>query len=199
MGSDFSPGQSRYGSKDDEAFETAAMEAIESENSPSCVPKKLFLLVQALSPRLFRMQYFLPSEHPFRAPFLAEFGGDDRENVSAQVKQPRGKTTTYLRIIKLKLLMSFKSKGLASFFSLPLYVGFRSSHLMKTFPFPSSPSSLKSYSQLTVLCSLPFGLFGNSSSFNMKVYCFPSDLKTSTSNPSNFVRSQGDRASPVVR
>ena len=75
MGSDFSPGQSWYGSKDDEAFETAAMEAIERENSPSCVPKKLFLLVQALSPRLFRMQYFLPSEHPFRAaspsPFLS--------------------------------------------------------------------------------------------------------------------------------
>jgi hypothetical protein len=49
-------------------------------------------------------------------------------------------------------LMFLRSNGLASFFSLPLYVGFKSFQAMNTFPDSLSAASFsmsKSYSQLT--------------------------------------------------
>ena len=94
--------------------------------------------------------------------------------MSADDRLTERKNPTYLRIIKLILLTCFRSRGLASSFSRPRYVGLNSFQCTKTFPPSLSP--LKSYSQLTVLCSLPLGLFGKSSSFSIRVYFFPSDF-----------------------
>ncbi len=106
------------------------------------------------------------------------------------------KRSKYLRIIKLSLLTCFRSRGFASFFSRPRYVGLNSFQCTNTFP--PSLSALKSYSQLTVLCSLPLGLFGKSSSFSIRVYFFPSDVLISNVMPSYSEKSQS-RSSPVVR
>lgn len=105
-------------------------------------------------------------------------------------------SSIYLLIIILILFTLFKSNLSASGFSLPLYVAVKLSHFANTF----SPSvlGLKSYSQLIVLCSRPLGLFGRSSSFSIKVYCFPSAFATSSCSPSYFDKSQV-RSSPVVR
>lgn len=65
---------------------------------------------------------------------------------------------THLRIMTLTLLTYLKSKGAASFLSLPLHVGFKSSQSTQTVCLSPSCSSLKSYSQLMVLCSQPLGL-----------------------------------------
>lgn len=77
----------------------------------------------------------------------------------------------YLRIMKLILLICVRSRGLASGFSFPLYIGLKSFHLICNISPLDENGSLawKSYSQLIVLCSLPFGLFSNTSSFNIKV------------------------------
>lgn len=67
-------------------------------------------------------------------------------------------------------LSSFR--GGASGLGLPRYVGWRSSHATSSSP-PSWPAT-KSYSQLTVLCSLPSSLRGRTSSLRTSVYFLPS-------------------------
>jgi len=102
----------------------------------------------------------------------------------------------YLRIIMLILLTFSRSSGFASGFSFPLNVGLKSFQRMSICS-PSFPTR-KSYSQLMVLCSLPFGLCGNNSSLRMNVYFLSSADAMSSRMPVYGDRSH-TLSSPIVR
>lgn len=82
---------------------------------------------------------------------------------------------THLLIMMLNRLIFFKSIGLASFFSLPRYVGLRLFHGMKTERFSESPGTVcdgssKSHSQEIVACSRPLsGFLSRRVSFKIRV------------------------------